>query len=180
MDDLSASGLGREGAAVDLLGRLDVEATLDVDKSWQVGARKVISGSFVASGYSCLRSEVSGKVNGTSNGGQSWEADGCKSSVVGDLNSTSNGLEEWHSEVCKLAISNDSQRTCTGSGRSDRGQVRSSNRGQVVSVESESSVDRSQRWNAYGGNVSEGHVGSPEQVGKADIQAVAIGINIDC
>lgn len=76
MNNLSASGLCGEGAAVNLLGRLDVEATLDIDKSWQVGARNIVSGAFVKLNYLCLRSEVSREVNGTSNGGQSWEADG--------------------------------------------------------------------------------------------------------
>lgn len=126
-----------------------------------------------------LRSEVSGEVNSTTDLGQLGEWDTTKSRVVGNLESTTNSLEVRDGDVGEGWVSNESQSTLSVCSVTDGCQVWCVETGEVVLVESEGSVDDGQRWNANTWDVTEGHVGSPDKVREADIQALSVGINVE-
>ncbi len=126
-----------------------------------------------------IRSEVSREINGASNRSQAWEADGIQSSVVGNLVGTSNSLEERERDVGELAVGNKCQTSDTGGEVTNRGQVWRGDAVHVISVKSERSVDSCQRWDLDARNVTESHVGSPDQVGESNSQQVAIGVNVE-
>lgn len=107
------------------------------------------------------------------------EVNGSKSSVVGNLEGTSNCLQLGDGDVDKVWVCDDSESTSSATSVADSGQVWRSEGGEVVLVESQRSVDGSQGRNADSGNVSQGHVGSPDQVGEGDLQQLSIGINVD-
>lgn len=126
-----------------------------------------------------LRSEVSREINGTSNLGQLWEVNGTESRVVGNLESTTNRLEQRHGDVGEVWVSNESQSTLSVSSVTDGCQVWCTETGEVVLVETEGTVDNGQRWNADSWDVTEGHVGGPDEVREADIQALSVRINVE-
>lgn len=150
LDDATLStGLSLEAGAGDDLLRLDIETTLDILKLWQLRG-----------------SEVSGEINGTSDRCQGCKADGIESSVVGNLVCSSNALQSRECDVGKLAVSNNGQTSYTSCEVSNGGQIWCGNAVHVVSVKSEGSVDGCQGRNLNARDVSEGHVGSPDQVGE--------------
>ena len=102
-----------------------------------------------------------------------------QSGVVGDLVSSSNALQGWEGDVGELSIGDNSQTSNTGGEATDGGQVWCGNAVHVVSVESHRSVYGSQGRNLDAGDVTEGHVGSPDQVGEGNSQLVAIGVDVD-
>lgn len=111
--------------------------------------------------------------------GQFWEVDSIKSGVVGNLESTSNSLEHRDGDVGEGWVSNESQSTLSVGSVTDGCQVWCVEAGEVVLVETEGSVNNGQRWNADTGNVTEGHVGGPDQVREANIQALSVGIDVE-
>lgn len=125
-----------------------------------------------------LRREISREVDGTTNLGEKWEADGSKSSVVGDLVSTTDRDQVWHGDVGKVLVGNECEGTLTVV-TSDSGQLWCVERLDKGTVESEGSVDIGQRSKADAGNVSEGHVGSPGKVVKGDIESSSVINNVE-
>lgn len=122
-----------------------------------------------------LRLESSREINGTSNALEGWEINVVKESVVGDLSGTSNRLQHWHVNLSKLGVGDESEGSLSGSEITDRGQLWCSNCGEVVAIESERSIDHSQVRKIDGRNVTEGHVGSPDEIREADLQVSAVG-----
>lgn len=178
-DASTSTGLLLEFITGDGLLRLDVEASLDVLELWQLRATHVLVAFQHRHDTKYLRSEVSREVNGTSNRCESWETDGVKSSVVGNLVCTSDALQDREGNVGKLAVSNNGQRSNTGCEATNGGQVWCTEAVHVVSVESKRSVDSGQRRHLDARDISEGHVGSPDQVGESDSQLHAIGIDVN-
>lgn len=128
-----------------------------------------------------LRGEVSREINGTSNSGESWEFQCRQSRVVGNLVGTCDGGEEREGDVGKIGVGNKCNSTSSSSIRlgSDSGQVGCRDALEVVSVESEGTIDNSQRWDADGRSISESSVGSPDQVREADLERLTVGINLE-
>jgi len=83
--DNTAGVLRLVAGAVDLVGRLHVETTLDVAKIWEFRS-----------------SEVSREVNGTSDLAKLRERDSSKIGVVGNLSSTSDALKHGDGDVSEL------------------------------------------------------------------------------
>lgn len=125
------------------------------------------------------RSKVSREINSTSNLGQASERDTTKSRVVGNLESPSNSLKVRDGDVGEGWVSNESKSTLSVSSVTNSSQVSCIDVVEEVPIESKGSVDNSQRWNADAGNVTEGHVGSPDKVREADIQVLSVGINVE-
>ena len=93
--------------------------------------------------------------------------------------STSDRLKIWHRNVGQTRVGNKGQTSLKGTAVTNSGQVWCTNRGKVVLVETEGAVDSGQRRNAKSRDVSEGHIGSPDEVGEGNIQELSIGINIE-
>lgn len=118
--------------------------------------------------------EVAGEVKRASNGGEVLETvNGVKSGVVGDLVTTTHSLEHWHGDVGQIRVGN------KGEGRAGAGQVWCHERGEVVLVESEGSVDRGQGWHHDLRAVAERHVGGPLEVGEIHGQVLSVGLNVE-
>lgn len=92
---------------------------------------------------------------------------------------SSNSLQVGEGNVGELAVGDNGQTSDASGEASDGGQVWCGDAIHVVSVESKGSVDSSQGWYTDLGDVSEGHVGSPDQVGEGNLELVTIGVDID-
>jgi len=150
-----------EGRTVDLSSRLDVETTLNKREGWQQRSR-----------------EVSGEINGSTNVGECWKGDTGKGRVVGNLGLTGNSLEERHGNVGESGVVDECESSSSWSFlATNRCQVWCSQAVEVVSIESERSVDKGQRWDADRGCVSERSIGGPDKVGEADFQFLSVGVN---
>lgn len=122
-----------------------------------------------------LRLESSGEINGTSHALKSWEINVVEQSVVGNLGSTSNSLQQSHVNLGELRVGDESERSLSGSELTNRGQLWGSNFFKEVAIESKRSIDNGQVWKIDRGNVTEGHVGSPDKIREANLQVSAIG-----
>lgn len=93
--------------------------------------------------------------------------------------STSDRLKTRHRNVGQTRVGNKGQTALKGAAVTNTGQVWCINRGKVVLVETEGAIDSGQRRYAERRDVSEGHVGNPDEVGEGDIQELSIGINVE-
>lgn len=122
-------------------GGLEVEGTTNVSKSWK---RDV--------------GEVSVEVKSTANGLEGWEAGSVELGVVGDLETATNRHERWHVDRGQVNVGNEGESTSNG------GKVWCAYGLNLVAVESEGTVQASERWGGEGGDVADGHVVGPNEV----------------
>lgn len=116
--------------------------------------------------------EVSGDADGTSSALEGRESgDVQQLGVVGDQETTSNSLQKGHGDVGQRRVGN------KGNVTSDLGQVGGQNRLHVGSVDTEGGVDNLQGRNAEAGNVADGHVEGPDQVGEGELQVGAVVVD---
>jgi len=143
---------------LDVLGRCDLGGTTDIVESREA---KVLEGS--------------AESDGTTNVLELAEAtDITKASVVGNDEATTNLGQSGEGEVLELGVADNGQ-----SALLERGQVREGERSEVVGAKAERAVDSRERGGAEGGDVRDGHVGSPLEVGQGHLHLETVGINDD-
>ena len=119
------------------------------------------------------RGEVSVHVGGTSDGGQSWEGDLLKNGVVLDLDTTGDLLEQRHGDVGQLWVGVD------GEGAANGGQVRAGKVLEAALVETKGAAGVGEGWDRDAWDITEGDVGSSDQVGERKLQLVTVRLDID-
>jgi len=92
---------------------------------------------------------------------------------------TSDGLKTRHRNVGQAGVGDKSQTSLESTGVANSCQVWRVDGCEVILVETEGAIHSGQRRNAERRDVSEGHVGSPDEVGEGNIQELPIGINVE-
>lgn len=108
-----------------------------------------------------LPRERSSEVKSTSNSGELREAvDVLQVGVVGNLEASADSGQLWQSDVVELVVADESKRS-TNAGEVWRREVL-----ECVAVEAERTVHGCERWHGHGGQVADGDVVGPLQVGE--------------
>jgi len=146
--------------ALELSRGLDVESTINLveSRSRDVG-------------------EVTVKVESASNSGKLGETvDDHEVGVVLDGETTTNLLQLREGDVVEVLVGDDGQVTLVGT---DSGKVGALQRLELVGVETERTVDGGERVEGNGGDVAEGHVVGPDQVGEDGRDVTTVGLNVE-
>jgi len=119
--------------------------------------------------------EAASELDGTADLGQLGEAVHLgEGRVVGDQETTADGRQLGHRDAGQLGVADERDVTA---GR--RRQVRGREVGEEVGVEAHGPVDRGQRGGVERRHVGDGHVGDPDQVGEADLEVQAVGVDVE-
>lgn len=168
-----------ETAAVNVLLALHVETTGNVVQGRKLGAAELsVVESTTWREKVCLRGEVSGEVNGTTNISKGREANVAESSVVGNLDSSTDLLEDGDGDVGEGVILINGKTTAANISNTDGGQVWCRNGGQETLNNSQRSSHGVQGWEGDALDLSESQVGGFLKVGELNIQLLAVGINV--
>lgn len=91
--------------------------------------------------------------------------------VVGNLESTSNGLQERHGHVGEVGVGDKGKRA------TDVGDVGALDKGELVVVETERTVNGLEGRRGVSADIAQSHVVGPHQVGEDDGDVVSVGLN---
>ena len=124
-----------------------------------------------------LLGEVTVKVESASNSGKLRETvDDHELGVVLDGETTANLLERREGNVVKVLVGDNGQVTLVGT---NSGKVGALQRLELVGVEAERAVDGNERVEGNLGDVAEGHVVGPDQVGEDGRDVATVGLDVE-
>lgn len=124
-----------------------------------------------------LLGEVTVKVESASNSGKLRETvDNHEVSVVLDGETTTDLLQLREGDVVEVLVGDDGQVTLVGT---DSGKVGALQRLELVGVETKRTVNGGKRVEGNGGDVAEGHVVGPDQVGEDGRDVTTVGLNVE-
>jgi len=142
----------------DIFGGGDIKRTTDILKS---GESSLLEGTT--------------ELDGTANGLELGETGKLRElGVVGDQETATNALEHGERDVREFAVTD--ERDIAGLGG---GEVGSREGLEVVGVEAGRAVDGSEGRSREAGDVGNGHVGDPDEVGKRDRETDAVGLDVE-
>lgn len=146
-----------EGGAVEGLGGLEIESTVDFLEG---GERDV--------------GEFTREVNSTADSLEASEAiDDLECGVVGNLESTAELGKHREGDVGEIRVVIEDETLASG------GQVGSRESLEGVGVETKGTVDRLERWHLNGADVAESSVQGEDQVGEANLEISVVGREAD-
>lgn len=124
-----------------------------------------------------LLGEVTVKVESASNSGKLRETvNDHELGVVLDGETTANLLERREGDVVEVLVGDDGQVTLVGT---NSGKVGALQRLELVGVEAEGAVDGNERVEGNLGDVAEGHVVGPDQVGEDGRDVATVGLDVE-
>jgi hypothetical protein len=124
-----------------------------------------------------LLGEVTVQIESASNSGKLGETvNDHEISVVLDGETTADLLQHGEGDVVKVLVGHDGQITLVGT---NSGKVGALQRLELVGVEAEGAVDGNERVEGNGGDVAEGHVVGPDQVGEDGRDVTTVGLDVE-
>ena len=170
----SSAGVGDVTSGGQSKGTLDIVERGEIDPVVKTSAF-LLEQERPREGLQNLLAEVTTKLDGTTDISQLGEAsDLLEGGVVDNRQTTTNGGDGREGDVGKISVVDERNVTRRGLGH-----VGGREALEVVGVESGGSIDNLERGGGELGDVGNGHVGDPDEVGERHAESLTVGLDVE-